>query len=293
MLFPIYAAIAVAIPGVMSVTVFSDDQMNSYLNAGGVDLAYNYAPVFFFSQSQNQVPCIPTWAFSGSVSTPDIYDAAHQTKPAPQCQYPNVGCGCRNPGVPIGNQIQQFPLYYTYQKCNDNEVRVAYNLYYQKDGAIFGAIQTGHDHDWERVIIIHTRDTNANTWQPTTALYSAHSGYNKYAWGSIQNTLSTQDAEAGAGPTPNGLTGLDHPKAYVAWSKHPMYHDRNTGWNDPISQSTANAFRGQDWWRFVAKQNYIRSDRSTAAGAALGSVNWGSASSNPPSVQDSICSQGN
>jgi len=123
--------------------------------------------------------------------------------------------------------------------------------------------------DWERIIIIHTKDTTADTWSPSRALYSAHSGYNSYAWNDIQNTLTyvysanliserkfieyprTADAEAGKGPTPNGLRGLDHPKAYVSWSKHAHFDDRNTGWNDPISQSTDNAFRSQDWWRFV------------------------------------------
>jgi hypothetical protein len=99
--------------------------------------------VFFFGQALYQPPCYPTWAFSGSLSSPDIYDAAHQTKPAPQCQYPDVGCKCRNPGVPIGNQSPEFPIYYSAKKCNATEVRVAYNLYYEKDGAEVGFIQTG------------------------------------------------------------------------------------------------------------------------------------------------------
>jgi hypothetical protein len=78
---------------------------------------------------------MPTWTFGGSENQPDIYDAAHKTKPAPRCPYPYVGCRCRNPAVSIGNRGPQFPVYYSYQKCNDNEVRVAYNLFYEKDGA--------------------------------------------------------------------------------------------------------------------------------------------------------------
>ena len=31
----------------------------------------------------DEPPCYPVWAFGGNVSTPDIYDAAHQTPPAP------------------------------------------------------------------------------------------------------------------------------------------------------------------------------------------------------------------
>lgn len=105
-------------------------------------LIINYR-VFFFGQALYRPPCYPTWAFSGSVSSPDIYDSAHQTKPAPQCQYPDVGCKCRKPGVLKGNQGPPFPIYYTYKKCNDTEIRVAYNLYYEKDGAQLGFVQTG------------------------------------------------------------------------------------------------------------------------------------------------------
>lgn len=279
--------------GASAVTSIPDANMTDWLNAGGVELAVSYAPLWFFGQSQNQVPCIPTWAFGGSPDTPDTYDAAHQTKPAAQCNYPDVGCGCRNPGVAIGNPTPPWPVYYTFDQCNSTEVRVAYNLFYQKDGAtVAGVIQTGHDFDWERIIIVHTKDTANNSWAPSTALYSAHSGYNTYAWGDIQNTLTTDQINAGDAKEPNGVQNQDHPKAYVGWSKHPHFDDRNTGWNDPISQSDGNAFRSDDWWYFPDPKYYIRSDNSTDAGKALGSVDWGSASSNPPSVQANICNEG-
>ncbi|EPS34974.1 hypothetical protein PDE_09939 [Penicillium oxalicum 114-2] len=263
--------------------------MTSLLNLGGVDLADRYAPMWFFGQAMNQPPCYPTWAFSGSPSTPDIYDSAHQTPAAPQCEYPDVGCHCRNPGVGIGNRGPAFPVYYTYQRCSDTEVRVAYNLFYEKDGAKVGAIETGHNYDWERVIVIHSRDGN-NMWAPSRALLSAHSGYHNLAWDDIQNTLTTEEINAGDAKTPNGVQNNDHPKVYVSWSKHANFDTRNTGWNDPISQSLDDAFRSQDWWYFVDPQYYIRADPSTDAGKALAAANWGSASSNPPSVHASICS---
>lgn len=132
----------------LAATSISDEEMTSMLNAGGVELAVRYAPMWFFGQALNQPPCYPTWAFSGSPTTPDVYDLEHQTAPAPQCDYPDVGCDCRNPGVPINNPGPAFPIYFSYRKCNDNEVRVAYNLFYEKDGATvsisLGAIeQTG------------------------------------------------------------------------------------------------------------------------------------------------------
>ncbi|PCG94254.1 Necrosis inducing protein [Penicillium occitanis (nom. inval.)] len=276
----------------LAVTSITDDEMTTYLNDGAADLAYNYAPMWFFGQALDEPPCYPVWAFGGNVSTPDIYDAAHQTPPAPQCEYPDMGCGCRQPDVPINNPGPAFPIYYTFDQCNATEVRVAYNLFYQKDGAeVVGVVDTGHDYDWERVIIIHSKDTASNTWAPSRALLSAHSGYHDLAWGDIQNTLTTDEVNAGDAINPNGVQNNDHPKVYVSWSKHANFDTRNTGWNDPISQSTDNAFRSEDWWHFVDAQFYIRSDNSTAAGQALGSVDWGSASSNPPSVQETLCTQ--
>ena len=87
---------------------------------------------------------IPTWAYSGSPSSNDIYDTAHRTPAAPRCNFPNVGCNCRNPDTGIGNPSPDFPVYYTYQKCNDNEVRVSLNLFYEKDGFI-DVVEYGHD----------------------------------------------------------------------------------------------------------------------------------------------------
>jgi hypothetical protein len=130
----------------LAVTSISDDEMTSLLNAGGIELANRYAPIYFFGQAMDQPPCYPTWAFGGSPTTPDVYDLAHQTPPAPQCEYPDVGCNCRNPGVPIGNPGPAFPIYYSFERCNETEVRVVYNLFYEKDGAeVVDVVDTGHD----------------------------------------------------------------------------------------------------------------------------------------------------
>lgn len=137
-------AAAVLLSTAMAVTPISDSDMSNYLAAGGAKLAYLYAPIWFFGQALNEPPCYPDWAFGGSPTSPDIYDTAHQTPAAPQCQYPDVGCNCRNPGVALSNPGPPFPIYYSFEQCNSSEVRVAYNLFYQKDGAEFGLIQTGH-----------------------------------------------------------------------------------------------------------------------------------------------------
>ena len=130
---------------VSALSQITDDEMSSLLDAGGVDLADRYAPMWFFSQALNQPPCYPTWAYGGSPNIADVYDGGHRASGAPQCDYPDVGCNCRNPGVDAGNPGPAFPVYYTYQKCNDTDVRVAYNLFYEKDGAEFVGIDTGHD----------------------------------------------------------------------------------------------------------------------------------------------------
>lgn len=111
--------------------------------------------------------------------------------------------------------------------------------------------------DWERVIIVHSKDSN-NNWTPTRALLSAHSYYHNLAWGDIQNTLTTEEINAGKAIDPNGVKNNDHPKVYVAWSKHAHFDTRNTFWKDPISQSLGHAFRSQDWWHFVDPSNYVR-----------------------------------
>ena len=71
-----------------------------------------------------------------------------------------------------------------------------------------------------------------------------------------------------------------------------MYHDRKTTFLDVISQSTDNAYRGQDWWRFVGRDRYVWADRGSPAGPAMEAVNWGSAVSDPVEVWDGVCQEG-
>ncbi|KAJ5104338.1 hypothetical protein NUU61_001685 [Penicillium alfredii] len=289
MWFKLWGSLAMLLAGpVAAVSQISDDEMGSLLDAGSVDLADRYAPVWFFGQARDQPPCYPTWAFGGSPSSPDVYDNDHKTPAAAQCDYPDVGCKCRNPDVDTGNPGPAFPVYYTYSRCNDSDVRVVYNLFYEKDGAEFVGIDTGHDYDWERVIIVHSRGDD-DKWEPTTILLSAHSGYTRLAWSDVQNTLTTDQVHAGDVKDPNGVKNEDHPKVYVSWSKHANFNKRSTAFTDPASQSLNDAFRSQDWWYFVDPQYYIRADDSTDAGKAIGDANWGSADSNPPKVQSTVC----
>lgn len=107
-----------------NVTPISDSDMNDLLNEGGVSLAMKAAPMFFFGQALNQPPCIPTFATQNGQQTPS----------AGLCDWPDAGCNCRTPGVPIGNPSPSFPVYYSYEKCTDRSIRVQYSLFYEKDG---------------------------------------------------------------------------------------------------------------------------------------------------------------
>lgn len=111
----------------------------------------------------------PTWAYDGTPTNPDDYIPQDRTPPEPRCVYPNVGCKCRQPGVPAGNPGPDFPVYYTVTRCSDTDVRVALNLFYEKDGAAVGLgvvkksyCDTGHNLYVIRPCITHhartTRD---------------------------------------------------------------------------------------------------------------------------------------
>jgi hypothetical protein len=108
-----------------AVTPIPDSTMTSMINAGGVDLALAAAPMWFFGQALDEPPCYPTFATDSS---------GNQVPSSPLCDYPDTGCSCRNPGVAIANPGPSFPVYFSFRQCNSTEVRVAYNLFYQKDG---------------------------------------------------------------------------------------------------------------------------------------------------------------
>ncbi|KAF4995611.1 hypothetical protein FGRMN_5002 [Fusarium graminum] len=262
---------------VWSVTPVPDKRMTDWLNAGGVPIAMAAQPMWFFGQSQNQPPCYPTWAIQRGKQTPG----------SEPCNFPNVGCNCRNPNIRIGNPGPDFPIYYTYNKCNNDEIRVAYHVFFEKDGfAFFG--KGGHKYDWERVIVVWARGKD-NYWRQSQLFMSRHRGYDKKKWGDIQNTFSSRDANKSRGGK-NGQKNLDHPKVYVGWAKHAIFHDRNTGWNDPLSQLLDNEFRSQDWWHYHSQRSYIRADGSTKVGVQIGHLDWGEASSTPISTHERLCS---
>lgn len=110
------------------------------------------------------------------------------------------------------------------------------------------------------MVVIHSRGDD-NTWAPSRALYSSHSGYHNYAWKDIHSTLATDEVQNAETKPPEGGKDKDHPMVYVAWSKHAQFDTTNKIWLGPIAQSTDNAYRSGDWWRYVDRKHYVRDSR--------------------------------
>ena len=143
--------------------------------------------------------------------------------------------------------------------------------------------------DWENVIVAWGKGGDGN-WTPSKLFLSQHGKYETHAWKDIQNTFNTEDFDKKLGGD-NGRKNLDHPKVYVAWSKHANFHTRNTGWNDIVSQSTGNAFRSQDWWYYPLSNDYIRADLSIEIGKQINGMDWGHATGTPIKVHETLCNK--
>lgn len=118
----------------VAAVMVSKQKMAELLEGDGVELARLAQPMWFFGQAVGRPPCYPTFATD---------DNGRQTQFAVLCRYPNVGCDCRKPDVEIGNEGPSFPVYFSFRQCNETDVRIAYNLFYEKDGFLPDGIN-GH-----------------------------------------------------------------------------------------------------------------------------------------------------
>lgn len=109
-----------------AVTPIPDAEMEYLLNTAGIELAMKAQPMFLMGQAVGRAPCIPSWAIVNGT----------QAVPSKLCAWPDSGCDCRNPGVPLGSPMPSFPVYFSYSRCGNAAVRIAYNLFYTKDGFI-------------------------------------------------------------------------------------------------------------------------------------------------------------
>ena len=136
-------------------TKISAANMTTLLASDHLTIAKNNAPVFFFGEVAFEQPpypkyppCMPVWAYGGGNPLgPDTYSSDKRTPPVARCGGQDVGCNCRNPPPPVGQASGAFPTYYTVKTCSGNsppDIRVNYNIFYQKDGTSPGKL----GHDW-------------------------------------------------------------------------------------------------------------------------------------------------
>ncbi|KAG6025406.1 hypothetical protein E4U41_001532 [Claviceps citrina] len=242
-----------------ALTAVSDAEMTALLGCRAIDLAMKAQPMFLIGQMLRQPPCIPTLATPGG----------KQAGASKLCPWPDSGCDCRRPGTPVGNPLPSLPVYFSYSRCSETAVRIAYNLFYTKDGFTPRQI-FGHAFDWERVVVVWNRTDSE--WTPSQLFLSQHTGYQRVDWSRIESTFNTADAEKPRGGC-DGQKNLDHPK----------------GWIDVFSQLTDNAYRSDDWWYFPKKEDYILADSSTEVGKLIAGLSWGDADSTPPLVAKGLC----
>ncbi|RPA79350.1 hypothetical protein BJ508DRAFT_308453 [Ascobolus immersus RN42] len=242
----------------------------------GLGIAMASRPLWHFATMKGQKMCMPTSAINSDFK---------QTPYLNPDLFPLAGSGCPDPGVPVGslNDTTPFPTYYTITNCTDTELRIVYNMFFQKDGFafVYPSPCNGHRYDWERIIVIW-RQTLSGDWIRDKLLTSFHNDYHEYSWPEVE-TFSHDD--------PNRTSGLnlEGPKIYVGWGKHAMFKDRKTTWNDCFSQGCAREYRSSDWWFLPGKKELVYAGVGSGAGDAMEGMEWGKADSYPTAVERKVC----
>ncbi|QPG95091.1 hypothetical protein C2857_007638 [Epichloe festucae Fl1] len=266
-----------------AVTPVSDADMTEMLKNNGIRLAMKAQPMFFFSQMNRYGTCIPTVVRSTK---------GQRTPPSNLCNWPDAGCECRNPGVKVGHPSPSFPIYFSFKKCSATSVRVAYNLFWTKDGwkePKSPLIHFGHPYDWERAIVVWEKD-KCGQWWPKELLLSQHGGYGQLEWAKIHNTFNEEDGSKPRGGA-NGRTNLDHPKVYIESFKHAMRDTKETDHQGEFDQISEDAYRSDDWWYYPKTNDYVLADESSEVGKFIARYDWGEADSTPPLVAKRLCDE--
>ncbi|CAO3693194.1 hypothetical protein G6F70_009091 [Rhizopus microsporus] len=174
----------------------------------------------------------------------------------------------------------RFPVYWNAKKCTDTEIRVAYNLFWKKDGFSPSGIY-GHGYDWEQVIVVYAK--GGNSWSRKGAYLSGHGGYKYYDWNEMTTSNESNIAAGGQ--------NMDHPKIFPAWAKHSMFIDSKDG--NPVLEGLdafdENAFRTSSYQYFNAKEEMIQVVPNTQLWTLIANKDWNKASSSPNVVYDKLC----
>ena len=231
-------------------------------------LADAAAPHWNFARALDHDTCWPGAALTASGA---------QATPATLKGYPVTGQGgCANAGT-------GFPTYATAASCTGTEVRVAYTLYFPKDGFagnVLGIADLGHQHDFEQVVVVWTQ--SGGTWTRDRLLMSRHGNFISAAWASVRGWDAARTA--------TGL-GLDHPDVFVGWAKHAMFNSAG-GLVDLVSQYTDEEFRSSAysaWPGAFGSSTLLDVEPGGALAAQFDAADWGSATSTPSVIATTLC----
>lgn len=229
------------------------------------EFAFAARPYWKFSRALDHDTCWPSYATN---SSGDIVEAAELKA------FPVAGQG----GCP--DVLTSFPVYWVGRQCAEGDIRIAYNLFFKKDGfALAGTSVLGHEYDWERVIVKWNKTDDG--YVRTSALYSQHLGQEEIEWLALETSAELAiDTLA---------TDLDHPSAYVAWAKHLIYEDAKTGFTSSLDQFTGNAYRSDDYKWLNSAAELIEVSLDSELWTKFDAYDWGSASSDPVYVYGNLC----
>lgn len=214
------------------------------------------SPQWNFARANSHDACWPGAALDGTGA---------QARSAALKNWPVAGQGgCAARG-------SAFPQYRSVRQCSDDEIRVAFTLYFPKDGFTPSGV-FGHAHDFEHVVVVWRRD--GGSWLRDRLLLSRHGDHAVQPWSGAESW--------DAGRTSAGL-GRELPRIFVGWGKHAMFNHQG-GLKDVVSQLTDNEYRHAD---YPATGTDVEVTADVAA--AFDRFDWGAASSTPAVVARQLC----
>ncbi|KAM5344439.1 hypothetical protein ACJ41O_012975 [Fusarium nematophilum] len=249
-----------------SVAIANDPIPSEAFENGGHDAAVAAAPMYHFGRSWDRKPCYPEAAEINGEKVEGVDSDICFNSQSGGCADPGEWQGVNTPGNP-------FPVYYTVRKCNDNEWRVAYSIYFKKD--------SGHKNDWENSIVIWNGDGNGG-WIRSGTLLGFHSEWDYIKWNEIQNTVNN-DGDL----LDQGAQDRNHAKVYQGFFYHATFSTRKTSLN--TCANTHDEFRSWDWY-FIPGGDWLFDGE-----LIKDEFDYGKADTNPSSLRgDSrwICNRG-
>lgn len=225
-------------------------------------------PYFHFSRALNYDTCWPSKATSYNGT---VVPAAELSR------FPNAEKGC-----PLA--MSSFPIYWTARRCAATEIRVAYNVFFKKDGFKFADTEVlGHAYDWERIIVQYDK-MDSGRYKRTKAFLSQKDGYQEIDWADLE----TSDEDDLTNPG----TNKNHPSVYLTWAKHWFYQDKKEAPIHAFDELTSVFIRNDIYTWFNSASELISVMPSTELWTLFDAYDWGKADTDPTQTHRKMCSVG-